>query len=100
MPTPMSHIGQHFSATHQNGTPLRYPRKSGGSPTGVRLPPTFDTMKIKKTTWCAVSRYLFILSHGRIKSIEAPVVPNRLAANAPTNRKITFTIGVASPFTL
>ncbi len=39
---------------------------------GVRHPPTFDTMKMKNTTWCAVMRYLFIRSHGRISSIEAP----------------------------
>ena len=67
---------------------------------GVRQPPTFDTMKMKKTTWCAVRRYLFIRSHGRISSIEAPVVPSKLASTAPRNRKITFARGVASPFTL
>src|SRR6185295_12791405 len=100
MAMPTAHIGQQCSVTHQNGMPCKYPRKSGGSPIGVRQPPTLETMKMKKTTWYAVTRYLFRRSHGRIKSIEAPVVPNRLDASAPTNRKTTFTRGVASPLTL
>ena len=45
-------------------------------------------------------RYLFMRSQGRINSMEAPVVPKRFARTAPMNRKTTFAIGVASPFTL
>ena len=66
---------------------------------GVRQPPTLETMKMKKTTWCAVTRYLFMRSHGRISSMDAPVVPSTLASTAPTIRKSLFTAGVASPFT-
>ncbi len=33
-------------------------------------------------------------------TIEAPVVPMKLASTAPIARKTTLTIGVASPFTL
>jgi hypothetical protein len=73
--------------------------KSGGSPIGVRQPPTLLTMKMKKTTWKAVMRYLFIRIHGRMSSIEAPVVPMKFASTAPMRRKTQFTTGVASPFT-
>ena len=39
--------------------------------------------------------FIFIVSN-----IGAPVVPRTFASNAPMSRKITFVIGVASPFTL
>ncbi len=74
--------------------------KRGGSPIGVSAPPTLDTMKMKKTTWNALIRTLFIRIHGRISTIEAPVVPMKLAATAPTARKTTFASGVAPPLTL
>ena len=67
---------------------------------GVSAPPMLLTIKIKKTMWKEVMRYLFMRIHGRIKIIEAPVVPKRLANTAPTARKTQFTSGVASPFTL
>src|SRR5262249_49561733 len=98
--TPVIQIGQQFAATHQNGTPLRKPRKRGGSPMGVKLPPTLETRKIKKTIWWAVRRYLFIRSQGRMSSMEAPVVPRRFEASAPTKRKRTLALGVASPRTV
>src|ERR1051325_12245731 len=78
-PTPVAQIGQQCPPTHQNGTPFKKPANNGGSPMGVRQPPTLATMKMKKTTWCAVTRYLFKRSQGRMRSIEAPVVPSRLA---------------------
>ena len=34
----------------KKGTPARKPRKSGGSPSGVRAPPTLATSEMKKTT--------------------------------------------------
>src|SRR5436189_1711992 len=100
MPTPTTQIGQQCVATHQKGTSLRYPRNKGGSPTGVKQPPTLETMKIKKTTWCPVSRYLFMRNHGRMSSIEAPVVPSRFEIKAPVRRNNTLTAGVDSPFTV
>ncbi len=33
----------------KKGTPLENPIRSGGSPIGVRLPPMFDTRKIKRS---------------------------------------------------
>ena len=45
--------GRHSLSVHRNGTPARYPRKSGGSPMGSRVPPMLLTMKMKKTTVCA-----------------------------------------------
>lgn len=45
-------------------------------------------------------RYLFTRIHGRIISIEAPVVPITLATMAPVRRKRTLTIGLDSPFTV
>ena len=56
-------------------------------------------MKMKNTTWKPLTRTLFIRIHGRISTIEAPVVPMKFAATAPTARKATFTAGVASPRT-
>ncbi len=55
---------------------------------------------MKKTMWNALMRILFIRIHGRMSTIEAPVVPMRLAATAPMARNTTLSRGVASPFTL
>ena len=45
----------------------------------------FDTRKMKKTTVCRTcSRSRFVWSKGRISTIDAPVVPIRLARSAPT----------------
>ena len=54
---------------------------------GVRQPPTFETMKIKNATWCAGARPRFIWSQGRMRSIEAPVVPSRLRCNGPEEQE-------------
>src|SRR5207248_6183166 len=45
-----SHCSHKCSRVHRNGTPLRKPRNSGGSPSGVSRPPQLETMKMKKTT--------------------------------------------------
>ena len=85
--------GRMFFAVQKKSTPLRKPRNSGGSPSGVSEPPTFDTMKMKNTTTCAWWRRLSLARiSGRISSIEAPVVPMRLASTAPIAR-----IAVLSP---
>ena len=67
---------------------------------GVSAPPQFETMKMKKTMWNALIRILFIRIHGRISTMEAPVVPITFAISAPMARKTTLSSGVASPFTL
>ena len=66
---------------------------------GVRAPPALLTIKMKKTTWKAVMRYLFMRIHGRIMSMEAPVVPTKLASTAPHARKRVLRSGVDSPRT-
>lgn len=40
-----------FWSVQKNGTPLRKPRYSGGSPMGVMLPPQLLTMKMNSTMW-------------------------------------------------
>jgi len=82
------------SSVQKNGTPLRYPRKSGGSPIGVSAPPMLETRKMKKTMWIPVMRYRFMRIQGRISTMEAPVVPMRLASTAPaaTDTAIVTTI--------
>ena len=93
------HGARACSISQKNGTPRRKPRNSGGSPIGVSAPPQFETMKMKNTMWNALMRYLFTRIHGRMSSIEAPVVPMRLVNTAPTARNTTFASGVPSPFT-
>ena len=86
----------HTLATVQkNGTPRRKPRNSGGSPIGVSAPPTLETMKMKKMMWYALSRPALRRIKGRIKSIEAPVVPMKLLRTAPTRSNIEFARGGA-----
>ena len=71
-------------AVQKKSTPFRKPRKSGGSPSGVSEPPALLTMKMKKTKTCALWRRLSLARiSGRIISIEAPVVPMKLASTAP-----------------
>ena len=38
--------------------------------------------------------------HGRISTIDAPVVPIAFDSNAPNSRKITLVFGVASPLSV
>jgi len=48
----------------------------------------------KMITWAFWFRSLFALIKGLIRSIEAPVVPIKLAIMLPINKKIELTIGV------
>ena len=94
MPFTRSH-GPKRRSVHSNGTPFRKPRKSGGSPSGVRRPPQFETTKMKKTRTCALStRGAFARRSGRTRSTEAPVVPMTLASAAPRAMSPVFTSGV------
>ena len=75
----------------KKSTPLRNPRKRGGSPNGVSDPPIFATRKIKKTITCTLCfRSLFARIRGRINSIAAPVVPIQLAKTVPMKIIMTF----------
>ena len=68
-----------------NSTPCRKPRKSGGSPSGVSRPPMLDTRKMKKTmTWAWWRRLSLARMSGRMSSMEAPVVPMKLAMDVPS----------------
>ena len=79
----------------KKSTPFINPIRSGGSPTGVRHPPIFDTRKMKKTMICTFLRlHLFALMIGRIMSILAPVVPIQLERSVPISRRITLSFGV------
>ncbi|MNV87569.1 hypothetical protein D3C71_1817030 [compost metagenome] len=87
--------GKMCCSVQKKSTPLRKPRNSGGSPSGVSEPPALDTMKMKNTTICAVClRPWFARISGRISSIDAPVVPMKLASTAPTARMPTLSAGV------
>ena len=56
----------------------------------------FETRKMKKTTVCRTcSRSRFVWSRGRIRTIDAPVVPIRLASTAPIASIAVLTAGVA-----
>ena len=62
---------------------------------GVRAPPILATKNIKKTTVCTVCcRHLFARKIGRIRSMEAPVVPIQDASTVPINIKRVFIWGV------
>jgi hypothetical protein len=61
----------------------------------VRQPPTFDPRKMKKITvrvTCFRSR--FVWRSGRMRSIDASVVPIKDARSAPPARKAAFVRGV------
>ncbi|MEY3286521.1 MAG: hypothetical protein RL500_1251 [Pseudomonadota bacterium] len=86
-------------AVQKKSTPFRKPRNKGGSPSGVSEPPALLTMKMKKTTTCATCLRLSLARiSGLINSIEAPVVPIRLASTAPT--PMIFTLVSGLPFRL
>jgi len=75
--------------------PFRKPMNSGGSPSGVSAPPTLPTSTMKNTTeWTTCRRPAFAVSSGRISSIEAPVVPMKLASDAPSASSAVLTAGV------
>ncbi len=53
-------------------------------------------MKIKNTiVWATCRRWRFVSISGRTRSIAAPVVPMKLASNAPTAMKAVFVRGWA-----
>ncbi len=59
------------------------------------MPAPFETMKMKKTTmWTLRCRLSLARSSGRISSIDAPVVPMKLASSAPMPRNAVLTSGV------
>ena len=58
-------------------------------------PPALLTMKMKNTTTCATWRRLSLARiSGRIISIDAPVVPMKLASTAPTAMIVTLVAGL------
>ena len=79
----------------KKSTPLRKPRNSGGSPSGVSEPPALLTMKMKKTMTCATCLRLSLARiSGRISSMDAPVVPMKLASTAPMPMMAVFRPGL------
>ena len=57
----------------------------------------FATRKMKKiTVWVMCVRWRLVWRTGRIRSIDAPVVPRNEARTVPAARKVVFTRGVAS----
>ena len=95
-PPPAATAAQRRSV-QANGTPRRKPKNSGGSPSGVSRPPTLLTAKMKKTTVClACVRSVLARSSGRMSTMEAPMVPMKLASTAPTARKVRLCRGVAT----
>ena len=76
--------GSRCVVVQKKSTPRRNPRKSGGSPSGVSEPPIFDTRKMKNTiTWTLCRRSSLARMIGRIITMDAPVVPMRLASTVP-----------------
>ena len=100
----MNSMGSSMASNVQRkSTPLRKPRKSGGSPSGVSEPPIFETRKIKNTnTWTLCRRVLVGADHradqhhrsaGRAEKLAdkvpaasiavlVPGVPTKIAADA------------------
>ena len=90
-----SMCGKRAVVVQKKGTPCRNPKKSGGSPKGVKEPPILLTRKIKKTIrWTLLCRYALARIKGRMRSIEAPVVPTHEAIAVPISNKSVLTIGV------
>ena len=94
-PTRNSVSGKICPTVQKNVTPFRKPRKSGGSPSGVSEPPALLTMKMKNTITCATCLRLSLARiSGRIISIDAPVVPMKLASTAPIAISVAFSSGL------
>ena len=90
-----SMCGKSAVVVQKKGTLCRNPKKRGGSPRGVKEPPMLLTRKIKKTTrWTLFFRYSFARIRGRMRSIDAPVVPTHEAIAVPISNKSVLTIGV------
>ncbi|MNZ98420.1 hypothetical protein D3C78_1177020 [compost metagenome] len=82
------------STVQKKPTPLRKPRNSGGSPSGVSPPPMLATRKMKNTTTCTrCLRLSLARSSGRIISIAAPVVPISEASSTPMASNAVFSCG-------
>ncbi len=82
-------------SVQKKSTPFKKPRNSGGSPSGVSEPPALETMKMKNTTMCALCLRLSLARiKGRIISMEAPVVPMKLASTAPMSNKPALSAGL------
>ena len=61
------------------------------------MPPMLDTRKMKKTiVWRTCVRSRLVCKTGRIRSIEAPVVPTNEASADPSARNAVFVSGVAA----
>src|SRR5262249_44557053 len=91
------------SNVHRKSTPLRKPRKRGGSPSGGSEPPQLAAREKKnKKTGTLKGRAWVALITRRIKTIEAPVVPRRLADKVPKVSSAELVAGVPTrlPLTL
>ena len=61
------------------------------------MPPMLLTAKMKKTAVCwACVRSELALSSGRMSTMEAPMVPMKLARTAPVAKKARLVRGVAT----
>ena len=66
---------------------------SGGSPSGVEIPPIFAIKKMKKISiWVLYFLFAFARSKGRINKVAAPVVPMSPESKLPKNKKLTLNI--------
>ncbi len=62
---------------------------------GVKHPPIFETIKMKKIGICEMyNRSLLILKTGLMRSIDAPVVPKIFAITPPINKNNVLFFGV------
>ena len=85
--------GNMCTTVQPKSTPFKKPRKSGGSPKGVKQPPILATRKMKKiTTWTLCLRLSLALSSGRIISMAAPVVPIMEARTVPMASKMVLSL--------
>jgi len=96
MPTANAQIVINLNV-QKKGTPRKNPRNKGGSPRGVKSPPMLDTRKMKNMhKWTMCFLHLLILNRGLISTMLAPVVPIKLAKNAPIKSKSVLIF--AAPF--
>ena len=87
--------GKSAVVVQKKGTPCMNPKNSGGSPNGVNEPPMLLTRKMKKTMRCTLLfRYAFAWINGRMRSIDAPVVPTHEAIAVPIKSNTVLTNGV------
>ena len=87
---------KHRVQVHRKSTPLRKPRNSGGSPSGVSEPPILadqEDEEHERHGSCARGAD-WRGSCGRISTMEAPVVPRKLAVSVPKARIAVLVAGV------